>query len=288
MNTPAWRTLVSATTLHEHLHDGNLVIVDCRFELGKPDAGRHLFQQAHLPGAVYAHLDADLSGPITTTSSRHPLPDIHILSSKLGQWGIDSSKQVVVYDADSGAMAAARLWWLLRWLGHAHVVVLDGGFKHWQDCGFEVTQSLYQPGPREFNPAINTDLLSTAETVAHYVSRPEWAVVDARAPERYAGETEPLDPVAGHVPGALNRPFALNLGVNGLFLPGPTLRTQFLALLGDVPSQHTIAMCGSGVTACHNLLAMEVAGLHGASLYAGSWSEWCKNPALPIATGRTP
>lgn len=288
MSTPHWHALISTTALHERLHDGDLVIVDCRFDLSQPEAGRSAYQAAHLPGAVYAHLDEDLSGPITSRSGRHPLPDIKTLSATLGRWGIDSSKQVVVYDADSGAKAAARLWWLLRWLGHQHVAVLDGGVRQWQANGFELSSSSFEPAPREFKAAVDTSWLVDADAVAHYVAQPDWCVVDARAPERYAGEVEPLDAVAGHVPGALNHPFERNLADDGRFLSAATLRTQFIALLGEATPRHTISMCGSGVTACHTLLALEAAGLHGAKLYAGSWSEWSKDSNRPVAIGYKP
>ncbi len=290
MNTQHWNTLISAAALHEHLHDGNLVVVDCRFELGKPQsqAGRNAYKVAHLPGAVYAHLDEDLSGPITTTSGRHPLPDIKALVATLGRWGIDHSKQVVAYDADNGAMAAARLWWLLRWLGHPHVAVLDGGFKYWQASGLPLSSSTFTAAPREFIPSLNSELLVDADRVAASVVQPNWRVLDARAPERYAGEVEPLDSVAGHIPGAINYPFARNTGSDGRCLEATALRAQLTQALGDVTPRHVISMCGSGVTACHNLLAMEVAGLQGAKLYAGSWSEWSKDNSRPVATGHRP
>ncbi|MGC3979637.1 MAG: sulfurtransferase [Steroidobacteraceae bacterium] len=294
MNTRQWNTLITATELHEHLHDANLVIVDCRFTLSilkaadKSQAGRQAYQAGHIPGAVYAHLDEDLSGPITATSGRHPLPNVKQLCAKLGSWGIDRSKQVVAYDADNGAMAAARLWWLLRWLGHAQVAVLNGGLKHWQASGFELSTSEFEAAPVEFHPDINRHWLVDADTAGKLAQQSDWRVLDARAPERYAGEVEPLDPVAGHVPGALNYPFARNLTADGRFLPAAQLREQFKTLLGDVAPTHIVGMCGSGVTACHTLLALEAAGLHGAKLYAGSWSEWSKDSQRPVATGHQP
>ncbi|MGE0116110.1 MAG: sulfurtransferase [Steroidobacteraceae bacterium] len=280
-----WHTLVAAATLHQHLHDGNLVIVDCRFDLGQPEAGRHAYRAGHLPGAAYAHLNEDLSGTIALHTGRHPLPDIKTFIATLGRWGIDNSKQVVAYDADNGAMAAARLWWLLRWLGHEHVAVLDGGLKDWQKHGLELSNSAFEPAAGEFIANINAEWLVTADTVAEHAVQRDWRVLDARAPERYAGKIEPLDPVAGHVPGAINYPFANNLTSDGRFLPADMLRSQFLQALNGVTPRHVINMCGSGVTACHNLLAMEIAGLHGAKLYAGSWSEWISNNHRPVAIG---
>lgn len=283
-----WNTVISAATLHRHLHDGNMVIIDCRFDLSQPAAGRSAYAAAHLPGAVYAHLNEDLSGPVTARSGRHPLPEVKTLSSTLGRWGIDRSKQVVVYDADHGAMAAARLWWLLRWLGHQQVAVLDGGLKHWQASGFELSGSACEPAAREFNATANMEWSIDAAAVAECATQADWHVIDARAPERYAGETEPLDPAAGHVPGAFNHPFVRNLTNDGRFLPADILRAQFLPLLAGVAPEHTINMCGSGVTACHNLLAMEIAGLRGARLYAGSWSEWSKDGSRPVTIGHQP
>ncbi len=288
MSTQYWSSLISAQALHQHLHNTNLVIVDCRFELGKTDAGYLAYKDAHLPGAVYAHLDQDLSGPIHAASGRHPLPDIKHLSAKLGNWGIDNSKQVVAYDADTGAMAAARLWWLLRWLGHERAAVLDGGLKHWQACGFELTRSSFATEPRFFTPTVNPEMLVTTAEVAQRVTQSDWRVLDARAPERYAGATEPIDAIAGHIPGAINHPFTRNLTADGRFLSSEVLRSQFNKSTGHITPRHIIGMCGSGVTTCHTLLALEYAGLHGGKLYAGSWSEWIKDPCRPVATGLQP
>lgn len=288
MSTQYWSSLIAAQALHEHLHDANLVIVDCRFELGNPEAGYLAYQSAHLPGAVYAHLERDLSGPLSVSSGRHPLPDIKRLAAALGSWGIDASKQVIAYDANSGAMAAARLWWLLRWLGHPRVAVLDGGLQHWLASGFELTSSSFSPAPRNFTATVNPEMLVTADEVAQRVKQDDWRVLDARAPERYAGEMEPIDSVAGHIPGAINHGFARNLAPDGRFLPSELLRSQFKASSGDVTPRHLIGMCGSGVTACHALLALEYSGLHGAKLYAGSWSEWITDPRRPTAIGHQP
>jgi thiosulfate/3-mercaptopyruvate sulfurtransferase len=285
MNSRHWKTLISALDLQQQLHDGQLVIVDCRSDASDADAGYRAYQTAHLPGAVYAHLNHDLSGPITSNSGRHPLPDIKTLSTKLGSWGIDRSKQVIAYDADNGAMAAARLWWLLRWLGHERVAVLDGGIKQWQASGFELVSSSFVPSARNFMPEVNSSWVVDADTVAARATQADWCVLDARAPERFAGEVEPLDAVAGHVPGARNHFFVRNLDGNGRFLPASKLREQFTEVAGEVAPHQIINMCGSGVTACHNLLAMEVAGLHGARLYAGSWSEWTRQHR-PVATGK--
>jgi len=278
-----YSTLISAADLRTHL--ASFVVVDCRFDLAKPDAGEAAYAANHIPGAVYAHLDRDLSSPITPTTGRHPLPDTPVLAAKLGRWGIDNHTQVVAYDADSG-MFAARLWWLLRWLGHERVAVLDGGFKAWQQAGLPTTATTPSPVPRAFSGTPRGDALVFADDVAALISNPAWRVLDARAPERYRGDVEPIDSVAGHIPGALNHPFALNLNANAQFLPPNELRSRLARVIGDVPSNQVIAMCGSGVTACHNLLAMEVAGLAGAALYAGSWSEWIRDPGRPVAKGQ--
>ena len=284
-----YTTLISPSELHQHLHNPGCVIVDCRFELavagGRSEVGRDAHNTSHIPGAVYAHLNEDLSAPVTADTGRHPLPDARMFMKTLGRWGIDSSKQVVAYDADSGAMAASRLWWLLRWLGHEKVAVLDGGFKHWQANGFETTTATFTPHATTFVGMPHASMVADAAEVMQRAAQPDWKVIDARSPERFAAKVEPIDVIAGHVPGAVNYPNALNIQSNGHWQSPATLRTQLTAILGDVVGTHTIAMCGSGVTACHNLLALEIAGIHGAKLYAGSWSEWIRDPSRPVATG---
>lgn len=280
-------TLVSAAELATHLEDPEWVIVDCRFDLARPASGREGYAAGHIPGARYAHLDEDLSSKITPRSGRHPLPDPHTLAATLGSWGIDSNTQVVAYDAGNGAYAA-RLWWLMRWLGAKRVAVLDGGFKAWTDAALPVTTALPTVMAVRFAPAPEDAMLLDAAAVRQRAADPSWRVLDARGPERYAGAVEPLDAKAGHVPGAHNYPFTGNLGPDGRFLPAAQLKAQLEQSLGGVPADHAIMMCGSGVTACHNLLALEIAGLKGAQLYAGSWSEWIRDPARPIAVGPTP
>jgi thiosulfate/3-mercaptopyruvate sulfurtransferase len=203
----------------------------------------------------------------------------------LGRWGIDSQAQVVAYDAQNGSMAAARLWWLLKWLGHDAVAVLDGGLQAWQEQSLPVTKDIPATRHAHFVPHLRNELLVVAQELAARTHDNAWRILDARAPERYAGEVEPIDPIAGHVPGATNHPFARNVTSAGRFLSPQELRKVFNAT-ANVPADHVIAMCGSGVTAAHLLLAMEVAGLHGARLYAGSWSEWITDKSRPVATGR--
>jgi thiosulfate/3-mercaptopyruvate sulfurtransferase len=280
-----WTTLVSAQALAATVGDADLVLVDCRFVLGKADAGEQAWRQAHLPGAGYADLDRDLSDHRKPASlGRHPMPEAADLCAVLERLGITPEHQVLAYDAGDGAMAAARFWWLLRLLGHARVAVLDGGMARWQSLGLplESTTPVIRPGRYD----AGYDLAQVAgadEVMSRLGESPGW-LLDARAPERFRGEIEPLDPVAGHIPGACNRPFAHNLA-DGRFLPPSQLRLQFEALLAGRDPREVLLSCGSGVTACHNLLAMDVAGLPGARVYAGSWSGWVSDRSRPMATG---
>ena len=276
-------TLIDAATLYSHLDDPHWVVVDCRFSLMDTEAGRGAYRESHLPGARYAHLDEDLSDPITPTTGRHPLPDPTRLARRLGDWGIGPGIQVVAYDDLGGMLAAARLWWLLRWLGHQAVAVLDGGFPAWQRAGLPLTAALPTVRPTVFNGHPDDRLwLTTAQVLA---LPSENVLLDARITARFRGEIEPIDPVAGHIPGAVNLPTEGNLTADGHFLPIAELRARFAAALGERSPTTVVHSCGSGVTACHNLLAMEAAGLHGSRLYAGSWSEWIRDPARPRATG---
>ena len=263
-------------------------VIDCRFELARPDWGAGAYAAGHVPGAIYAHLDYDLSGPVTPTSGRHPLPTAGRLAETLGRWGIDGTVQVVAYDQGNGAHAA-RLWWLLRWVGHPKVAVLNGGFAAWQQAGLPIDTTPGRRRPRSFVPQPAEVVVSTAE-LERAVAAGELAcgtavLVDARSADRFAGENETIDPVAGHIPGARNHPFLRNVDSRGRFLPAAELRDRWHATLGGAPTNRAIAMCGSGVTACHNLLALEVAGLPGARLYAGSWSEWIRGRDRPVARG---
>ena len=277
-------TLVDTATLAAHLDDPHWVVVDCRFILTDPDAGRRSYAVGHIPGARYAHLDADLAGPITATSGRHPLPDPDTLARKLGAWGIGNDTQVVVYD-DSFGSIAARLWWLLRWLGHEQVALLDGGIPKWKREGRAITDQVVTVTPTRFVPRVNDALRVDAAMVERIRTQPGSRLIDVRAEERFSGEREMLDRVAGHVPGARNVPFDDNLDNPGTYLAPETLRTLYADVLGNAAPADTVVMCGSGVTACHTLLALEHAGLSGARLYVGSWSEWIRDPARPVATG---
>lgn len=277
-----WTTLVDAETLVAELGRDDLVVLDCRFSLADPDAGEAAWREAHVPGARYAHLDRDLSGPHWPDAGRHPWPDAAAFTATLGRWGVSPDHQVVAYDAGDGAFAA-RLWFLLRALGHRAVAVLDGGWARWAALGLRTESDASVAGPtRTYRAQFDRARLLDATQVQAHLARGD-LLVDARAAERYRGEVEPIDRKAGHVPGAVNRPYADNL-VDGRFKPAPQLAAEFCALLGAHAVGDAVAMCGSGVTACHHLLAMEHAGLRGAKLFTGSWSGWIEDDARPIAT----
>jgi thiosulfate/3-mercaptopyruvate sulfurtransferase len=276
--------LIDAAELARHLGDEDWLSIDCRFDLARPAWGAQAFAAGHIPGALYAHLDHELSGPRTAASGRHPLPDPVALAATFGRFGIDARVQVVAYDQGPGVYAA-RLWWLLRWLGHERVAVLDGGLAAWRAAGLPLVTEVPAPAPRRFVPRPSAEAHASADELAALLARGECLLLDARATERFEGRVEPLDPKAGHVPGARNHPYLRNLGADGRFLDAAALRALLLPLLAGRPSSELISMCGSGVTACHTLLALEIAGLAGARLYPGSWSEWCRDPGRPVASG---
>lgn len=279
-----YTTLITPAELADHLGDPGWIVFDCRFTLTSPGAGLAAYKKSHIPGARYAHLDDDLSAPVGPDTGRHPLPDTALLARKLGAWGVGDDTQVVVYDDNFGAIAA-RLWWLLRWLGHDAVALLDGGFPRWQREGHPVDDAEVEPAPARFEPRPNDALWVDAHFVERAVEHGGALLIDARSEERFTGEREPLDTVAGHVPGAVNLPYEDNLALSGDFLSADELREEYLDLLNERDSEHVVHMCGSGVTACHNLLAMEAAGLPSSKLYVGSWSEWITDPKHPVATG---
>lgn len=280
-------TLISAPDLAARLgREDAPLVVDCRFDLMDTQAGQRAYRQGHLPGAHYLHLEDDLSGPVTGRNGRHPLPDRDAFVARMAALGVDDDTQIVAYD-DAGGMYAARLWWLMRWAGHRAVAVLDGGLGAWTAAGYPTTDlTAVAPG----RPASLRARDALVRTVSHQDVRENLAtrarlVVDARAPDRFRGENETIDPVGGHIPGARNRLFRENLNALGYFRSPEELRGAFETVLGGYRPGQMINQCGSGVTACHNLLAMEVAGLPGAALYPGSWSEWCVQPGAPVATG---
>src|SRR5579863_398983 len=277
-------TLVETETLAAHLDDPDWAVFDCRSVLGDPEAGPKTYARSHIPGAHYIHLERELSGPITPDTGRHPLPDPRVLAAILGRAGVDGRVQLVAYD-DAGGAFAARLWWLGRWLGHTRTAVLNGGWQQWVKEDRPVSSGEVRPAPRHFDYKGTTGgaCFSTAEVLEMVRGRKHGLLLDARSPVRYRGEQEPIDPVAGHVPGAVNLPHAGNVYEDGRFRSPTALRQRFEEALGGTRPEQAVCMCGSGVTACHNLLAMDVAGLKGARLYAGSWSEWIRDPARPVA-----
>jgi len=279
----AHTTLVSTAELAAHLDDPAWVTLDCRHDLAKPESGARDYAKAHIPGARFLHVDRDLAAPPTGKNGRHALPDPEAFMRTLGAAGVGAHSQVVAYDAQTGVYAA-RLWWMLRWLGHENVAVLDGGYKKWMREGRAVTDAVPQPAATNFSGQPRAMAID-ADDVLRSIGSPARILIDARSPDRYRGENETLDPVGGRIPGSLNRFFRDNMDESGCFKPAAQLREAFSALLGNTPAQAVAHSCGSGVSACHNLLAMEIAGLSGSKLYPGSWSEWCSDPRRPMEKG---
>jgi thiosulfate/3-mercaptopyruvate sulfurtransferase len=287
MNKPVYTTLIEAAALAAHAGDADWVIVDCRHDLMNLAAGREAYAAGHLPNALFADMEHELSGAKRDANGafrgRHPLPEKEAFIELLRSWGVNDDTQVVAYDAHGG-MFAARLWWMLRWVGHDAVAVLDGGLPAWQTAGQPL--STESPAPRTRGTiAERAPLVTTVDVnaVLHNVEHGGRQVVDARAPDRFRGENETIDPVGGHIPGAKNRFFKDNLQTDGRFKAPAQLKAELGVAVGD--PKNAIMQCGSGVTACHNLLALEVAGMPGAALYPGSWSEWSADAARPVATG---
>ena len=280
-----YTTLISVLELVPNIGDPNWVIVDCRYTLGDPEHGRQNYIEAHIPGAVYAHLDEDLCSLwIKGETGRHPLPSIKAFADKLGDWGINSSSKIIAYDDAGGSMAASRFWWLMRWLGHYTVAVLDGGWQEWLKSGQPVRSGAESRSSSIFIPRQRSRWLIETDELLTRLEDPSLILVDSRVAERYRGEVEPIDPVAGHIPGAFNAPHQNVLNEEGKFLPPNALRKHFAELLGDFSAKDTVFYCGSGVSAVQNILAVAHTGLGDARLYAGSWSEWITDPERPIAT----
>lgn len=268
-----------------HVDDSGWCVIDCRFSLNDTERGRRDYFASHVPNSLYAHLDDDLSGTVVAgKTGRHPLPSPEKFAATLEQWGIGPSVSVVVYD-DCDSSIAARLWWMLRWMGHPLALVLDGGWAAWVEMGGTTTDKPGRRQPRIYQVEPDSSMLAGSGEVAEIQPDSGWLLIDSRAGERFRGETEPVDPVAGHIPGAINAPFMANLDPHGHLLPAATLRSRFREILGEVEPGQAVFYCGSGVTAAHNLLALAVAGIQGARLYAGSWSEWITDPQRPVATG---
>ncbi len=278
-----YQTIVSAEVLTKNLDNTNWVILDCRDSLVDADFGHRSYLEAHIPNASFCFLFNDFSSAITPTTGRHPLPDMAKLSKRLGDLGIDENAQVVVYD-DMGGAIAARMWWQIRTLGHKNVALLDGGLKYWLSQNYPMTAEIKEPEKKDFQGNFDSKQLIEVETVLENIKARNFGLLDARAAPRYRGEKEPFDPVAGHVPNAVNRDFMENLDEHGLFKSPKQLKIEFEAILEECPNQEIVHMCGSGVTANHNMLAMEIAGLTGSKLFLGSWSQWVTDPSRPVAT----
>lgn len=278
--------LIGPQPLAGRLGQPGLVILDCRFALEDPEYGKRAYAAGHIAGAHHADLERDLSGPVRSgVTGRHPLPDPAALTRRLRDWGVSGESDVVLYDDGPGAFAA-RAWWLLAWLGKREgVYLLDGGLQAWRDAGLSLSQEMPAPGGGDFEGEPDASLVLSADQLAQRSEQAQTSLLDARARPRFRGEVEPIDPVAGHIPGALCAPFTDNLGPDGRFLPAQSLRERFAGLLGGKPAEGLVAYCGSGVTACHNLFALCLAGYPLAPLYAGSWSEWITDPARPVARG---
>lgn len=281
----AYETLISTQDLSGHLRDLEWVIVDCRFSLANPEAGRSQYLESHIPQAVYAHLDEDLSGPVIPgVTGRHPLPEAEFVVARFGELGIGSHTQVIAYDGAGGALAAARLWWILRWLGHESAAVLDGGWQKWVHESRPIRWGEEKNSAQKFSGVPNSRLVADSDEVELIRQDRNYHLVDVRLPPRYLGEIEPIDRVAGHIPGAINIPYDGNLTSDGIFLPKEELLKQYRPLLEGVPIENIVFYCGSGVTSIHSILAIMVAGLGEARLYPGSWSEWITDPKRPVTT----
>ena len=276
--------LVSTADLAAHLGDPGWVVFDTRHDLMDVEKGRRLYAEGHIPGAYFLHVDEDLSGPKTGKNGRHPLPDLDEFAKRINQCGVKPETQVVMYD-DVGGNFTVRLWWMLRWLGHEKAALLDGGYPLWQKEGRPITKDVPPPRKGAFEPKPWLGSTVDLPFIERFREDPSIVLLEARAPERFKGITEPIDPVAGHIPAARNRFWQDNLLPDGRFKTAERLRDEWTRWLGGAPVAQSVHMCGSGVTACHNLFALELAGLGEARLYPGSWSEWCADPARPVATG---
>lgn len=281
-----YKILISTSELAEKINNPDWIVADCRFMLARPEEKEQLYLKAHLPGAIYVHLDRDLSAPIIPgVTGRHPLPSMGEAARRFGQMGIASNMQVVAYDDQGGSLAAVRLWWMLRWLGHINVAILDGGWQKWLDEDRPVQAGKVTLQPTILQPGPSSTRFFNLDEVDRLRQDPSFRLIDVRAPERYRGEIEPIDPVAGHIPGAINIPYTENLNPDGTFRSPEQLRFHYKQVLGDVPTERVAFYCGSGVTSIHSLLAMLHAGLGEPGFYPGSWSEWIADRSRPVAIG---
>jgi thiosulfate/3-mercaptopyruvate sulfurtransferase len=278
--------IISCQDLAKHIQDPDWVIIDTRFDLSNPDWGYDNYQAGHIPGAIYADMNRDYAGQVTPQTGRHPLPELTDTINRISAWGIQPTSQVVVYDATNGGMAS-RLWFYFRYLGHESVAVLSGGWAAWIAEKLPVKTGVETRRPSDYPtpPVVHSDWVVTTEQVEQIRSDPNYVLIDARSHDRFRGENETIDPVAGHIPGAINRFYGENSMTDGKMKPADTLKKEFEQLLAGKPANQAVVYCGSGVTSCNHLLAMDVAGLSGARIYVGSWSEWVRNPNRPIAKG---
>ena len=283
-----FETFITTAELAQHLADPFWIIIDCTYDLAEPDWGQENYREGHIPGAVYAHMDKDLSDTINPSTGRHPLPNPARMAMRLSNWGVGPLSQVVVYDTANGAFAS-RLWWMLKYYGHNRVAILEGGYAKWVDEDRPLIPGIENPHPpANFVLDLQPKMLATWEEVDQIRTDPNWKLLDARTPVRFRGEQEPIDTVAGHIPGAVNRFHGQNLNADGTLLPNEELARQFRLLLGDTPVDQTVVYCGSGVTSCLHIAVMEHAGLGTPRLYAGSWSEWIRDPGRAIAQNNHP
>ena len=278
-----YKTIISSDILKNNIDNKDFIIFDCRCDVKDSAYGIQAYTEGHIPNSIFVDIDSDLASEKTVTSGRHPLPDVDALSEKLSQWGLNSSKQAVIYD-DAGGAFAGRMWWILKWLGHANVAVLDGALGGWMASGGKLTQDNTVFERSVFTPNAQDDMYVSINDVEDAQYKMNKLIIDARSKERYLGIKDPVDPIAGHIPGAISHPLGQNLDKKGHFKSPEELKHSFSKLIGETESGDIISMCGSGITACHNILALEIAGVCGIKLYVGSWSEWIMDKNRPIAT----
>ena len=279
----SYKTIISAKDLLTNINNKEFVVFDCRCDIKDSKFGIQSYTEGHIENAIFVDVDMDLASEKTQSSGRHPLPEPNILSEKLSQWGLSNSKQAVVYD-DVGGAFAGRMWWILKWLGHKNVAVLDGGLNAWLKIGGKLVTKNTLFEKETFVPEVNNSMQVFINDIEDAQYKMNKLIIDARSKERYLGIKDPIDPIAGHIPGAISHPLGQNLTKEGIFKSPEELKHLYLKVLSDIDGSNVISMCGSGVTACHNILAMEIAGIYGVKLYVGSWSEWITKPDRPIVT----
>ena len=278
----SYKTIISAKDLIKNINNENFIIFDCRCDISDSSYGLEAYNEGHIENSIFVDIDHDLASEKTVDSGRHPLPDPELFSEKLSQWGMTNNKQAVIYD-DAGGAFAGRMWWILKWLGHSDVAVLDGALGAWMSAGGKLTSKNTIFERAVFEPNLNDSMHVSIKDVEDAQYKMNKLIIDARSKERYLGIKDPVDPIAGHIPGAISHPLGKNLDKNGHFKSPEELRHNFIKLIGDTASSDIISMCGSGITACHNILALEISGIKNVSLFVGSWSEWITDKSRPIA-----